>query len=148
MKAKILEILENKARDGWNENQTCIGIVDFDKLADELVKLLPITNSDEIKLTWEEIHTKWCKKNGTKIYGMYSVDFAKYIIENFKPNSKCINTVEELPKLEDGEILEYCCLGYPNDWFEVPSGIVDMKYFEPLKMRIRKPNGETVIVNR
>lgn len=40
MKAKILEILENKARDGWDGNQTCIGIIDFDKLADELVELL------------------------------------------------------------------------------------------------------------
>lgn len=102
MKAKILEILENKARDGWDGNQTCIGIIDFDKLADELVELLSASNNVISK---------------------------------------------ELPKIQEGEILEYCCLGYPNDWFEVPSGIVDMKYFEPIKMRIRKSNGETVLIN-
>lgn len=44
MKDKIIEILKSNSKDGWNGNHSCVGEIDFEKVAEELVKLLPISN--------------------------------------------------------------------------------------------------------
>lgn len=54
--------------------------------------------------------------------------------------------VMTFPKLNDNEILEYCCLGNPNEWYKIPHDIHDMNYFTPLKIRIKKINGENIII--
>jgi hypothetical protein len=54
--------------------------------------------------------------------------------------------VKSLPKCKENEILEYCCLGFPNDWYKIPKEITDFNNFSPLKIRIKKPDGQTEIV--
>lgn len=90
-------------------------------------------------------------------------DYNKWLMEVWNPNQLYIPFAQDapqaflkykreqsdvmlLPKIVDGEILEYCCLGFPNDWYDIPNDIKDMKHFEPLKIRIKKPDGKTKIV--
>ncbi|AOR28934.1 hypothetical protein FORMB_19040 [Formosa sp. Hel1_33_131] len=66
--------------------------------------------------------------------------------ERLVNNLPISDVIKPLPLVEEGEKLEYCCLGFPNDWYDIPVGITNMKHFDPLKIRKRKPNGETETV--
>ncbi len=69
-----------------------------------------------MKNTWDEVFDKYRKDMGLKSgeirNGMYSADFAKYIIQNYKPLK---NSSQPILESNIGLLIEYIEQDYPNN---------------------------------
>ena len=78
-------------------------------------------------------------------FGFDDVNFMN--IETFSDLS--ISDSISLPEISDDEVFEYCCLGYPDDWYEITDDMKSgefLKHFEPMRIRVKNSYGDTRIV--